>query len=74
MKYTYWHVLQADYGDGWEDIEFYRALTSTGKIDALTLMVYKIDVKEYQALALGAGYSMTDFRLIFRRIPKKGVK
>jgi hypothetical protein len=56
-KYTYWKVIQQNYGQGFEDVSHYEA-NSNGSTKNYNLL--KHDVKEYRLM----GYAT---RIIFRR-------
>lgn len=61
-KYSYYKVLQGNYGYGWEDLVFYQC-NSTGWIeDKDTRMELKSDKKAYRENEPG-----TPLRVIFRK-------
>ena len=46
-KYTYWKVIQGDYGQGWEDESFYET-DSIGYMHKAERQVFMQDLKEYR--------------------------
>jgi hypothetical protein len=56
-NYTYWKVIQQNYGQGWEDVSHYEA-NSKGYAKDYKLLFH--DLKEYRFM----GYST---RVIFRK-------
>jgi hypothetical protein len=60
-KYTYYKVIQQNWGSGWDDVDFYEC-NSTGTMDAETRKLFKENLKIYKTEP-GQPYP----RVIFRK-------